>query len=734
MREPNDSVTNFVLDLGKIEIWKYIYEEKMKLFYLKKVIQKEMIMAKGANKQNDEYADEDEKGTISKLKTYDNVATSTKNNIKKSKLSFFLNSPLSYDNYFNLRKTHEKEDTTLIKEKGEIINGKECMLTEKNEHNVYKSTNSKKKNTGDMVYLDHIEMTITSRNSNSAEKTTYSKNSKDRHKSISTETFANKRYEKLGIPPHDDQKGEKMDTSTIDQHDKVSTANNFTKGEFQFLSRVKNYEKEKCNEESNFHFVKKDTQSDKKKASHLRKGYNPPCCQEGGHVKNRNKISFHRKNLFEDSHTRGMEENADEHDNLRINDESCRMKETGEDKDNYYKATICAEDKKENYTNYEKKFGFKNGLRERVIFPSREKHTNIFPKGSDIHLCKSKSGKRSNIKKDDNYDTSFELRKMDQYSTIPVYKHLDCVDNVFVNMSLEQKKTYFVENNRKVNNIIRDEVARGIPDNVRGFAWQILVQSYTYREYIEKSIIGNPCARRTYCSGGEGVYRYYLGIGNKYENVIKKDINRTYPKHILFKNNYEKGQNILFNVLKAYSNYNKDLGYCQGMAFIVATFILYMNEEDAFFMLIALLDKYKLTDLFSSDMPLLNEYLYILDQLLFHMFPRIYNHLQKENVHCSMYASQWFITLFSYNINILYAIRIWDFFFIHNYTFLFKIALAFFKLQEDVILTESFEEILNRLKILSKHVQLDVLIQTALELKIKNSLISKISADYRSRR
>jgi len=38
-------------------------------------------------------------------------------------------------------------------------------------------------------------------------------------------------------------------------------------------------------------------------------------------------------------------------------------------------------------------------------------------------------------------------------------------------------------------------------------------------------------------------------------------------------------QNALENVLKALSVLFKDMGYCQGLNFIAALFVLYMNDE-----------------------------------------------------------------------------------------------------------------------------------------------------------
>lgn len=66
---------------------------------------------------------------------------------------------------------------------------------------------------------------------------------------------------------------------------------------------------------------------------------------------------------------------------------------------------------------------------------------------------------------------------------------------------------------------------------------------------------------------------------------IDLDVNRTYREHIIFRERYNPKQCELFNVLGAYSIYNLEIGYCQGMSQIVALLLMYLDEEDAFWAL-----------------------------------------------------------------------------------------------------------------------------------------------------
>lgn len=54
------------------------------------------------------------------------------------------------------------------------------------------------------------------------------------------------------------------------------------------------------------------------------------------------------------------------------------------------------------------------------------------------------------------------------------------------------------------------------------------------------------------------------------------------PDHYLFRDKSGPGQTQLSNVLKAFSVYNTQVGYCQGMGFVVALLLMHLDEEDAF--------------------------------------------------------------------------------------------------------------------------------------------------------
>jgi len=58
------------------------------------------------------------------------------------------------------------------------------------------------------------------------------------------------------------------------------------------------------------------------------------------------------------------------------------------------------------------------------------------------------------------------------------------------------------------------------------------------------------------------LYQELLQRHSAAEDVILRDIHRTFPENIMFFDKLEHGPDRLFNVLRAYASFNPDVGYC----------------------------------------------------------------------------------------------------------------------------------------------------------------------------
>lgn len=109
-------------------------------------------------------------------------------------------------------------------------------------------------------------------------------------------------------------------------------------------------------------------------------------------------------------------------------------------------------------------------------------------------------------------------------------------------------------------------VRQGIPEALRGEVWQRLSNCDNSQEMIDK-----------YCT---------LSMQeSSCEGVILRDINRTFPAHDFFKETGGLGQDSLYKISRAYAAYDEEVGYCQGLSFLVASLLLHvsMNKKQTSF-------------------------------------------------------------------------------------------------------------------------------------------------------
>ncbi|PGG96775.1 hypothetical protein AJ79_09458 [Helicocarpus griseus UAMH5409] len=144
----------------------------------------------------------------------------------------------------------------------------------------------------------------------------------------------------------------------------------------------------------------------------------------------------------------------------------------------------------------------------------------------------------------------------------------------------------------------------------------------------------------------------------KLEKTIRRDLgSRTsYSKYFLSQRN----QDGLFGLCKAYALYDEGVGYAQGMNFIVMPLLFNMDDGEAFTLLVKLMNKYHLRDMFIQDMPGLHLRLYQFERLLEDLEPALACHLYRRGVTPQLYATQWFLTLFAYRFPLQLVLRIYD--------------------------------------------------------------------------
>ncbi|KAJ6499919.1 rab-GTPase-TBC domain-containing protein [Mycena vitilis] len=217
-------------------------------------------------------------------------------------------------------------------------------------------------------------------------------------------------------------------------------------------------------------------------------------------------------------------------------------------------------------------------------------------------------------------------------------------------------------------------IAKGIPGTLRGMMWQLMAASK------------DPELESTYLK--------LLKDSSPHEKAITRDLGRTFPHHDFFTDGQGIGQENLFNVLKAYSIYDEPVGYCQGLPFVVAILLLNMPDEEAFSLLVRLMEVYDLRGHFLPEMPKLQMRLFQFDRLIEELLPVLHVHFLREGVKSSMFCSQWFLTMFSYRFPLDIVFRIYDNCLASGIEAIFGFSVMLLMKNEDILLSLKFDQIL----------------------------------------
>ena len=260
---------------------------------------------------------------------------------------------------------------------------------------------------------------------------------------------------------------------------------------------------------------------------------------------------------------------------------------------------------------------------------------------------------------------------------------------------------------------LKQRVRKGIPDSLRGYAWQKIIN---VDEFYQKDLYEKISEEE---------------FDKNVEQVIIKDIDRTFPQCSFFKEKYGGGQRQLYKVLVNYSKYNKSVGYVQGMGFIAALLLTYMDEERTFFMMHTLMKKRDLETLYLPGFPGLNKKLFVLLNLEKKYLPKVYNVLKKFDVIPFSYASEWFLCLFSRNLKFNSLVRIFDTFILEGYKVIYRFSLAFLKLKEQKIIEcTKMEKIFKILKDCFENLDIEELFKIAFNYNFRRKEITNYEKEY----
>ncbi|XP_061419825.1 TBC1 domain family member 4 isoform X4 [Lethenteron reissneri] len=231
-------------------------------------------------------------------------------------------------------------------------------------------------------------------------------------------------------------------------------------------------------------------------------------------------------------------------------------------------------------------------------------------------------------------------------------------------------------------------ISQGVPRQRRGEIWQFLAEQYRLRHRLPPKQ-----------APPDTPYPELLKRLTSQQHAILIDLGRTFPTHPYFSAQLGSGQLALYNLLKAYSLLDSEVGYCQGLSFVAGVLLLHLPECDAFHALIYLLYHLGLRRQYCPDMLSLQIQMYQLSRLLHDYHPDLYAHLEESEIGPSLYAAPWFLTLFASQFPLGFVARVFDMLFLQGTEVIFKVALSLLGSHQALIMQcDSFESIMDFLK------------------------------------
>lgn len=257
-------------------------------------------------------------------------------------------------------------------------------------------------------------------------------------------------------------------------------------------------------------------------------------------------------------------------------------------------------------------------------------------------------------------------------------KMLESWDKYYPNEKERTKST-------KYTTKLRRRVYKGVPNAVRAEVWLRLLdiarikaeQEGKYLEMRERARKWSPDIRQ-----------------------IDLDVNRTYRNHIMFRERYCVKQQALFHVLAAYSVYNTEVGYCQGMSQIAALLLMYMNEEDAFWAISVLMtdERHAMHGFFIQGFPKLRRFQEHHDRVLGRLLPKLKRHLDRYEMHTSLYTLKWFFQCFLDRVPFTLTLRLWDAYVLDGEPVLTAMSYTLLRLHRKTLLKMGMEEMIDFLQ------------------------------------
>ena len=265
---------------------------------------------------------------------------------------------------------------------------------------------------------------------------------------------------------------------------------------------------------------------------------------------------------------------------------------------------------------------------------------------------------------------------------------------------------------KKKDKKIKEYFYMGLPDNIRGKVWMLCLGNRfsITKEYYEIQVKNSKEIIDKYKSNkkNENTINDLNTINNdkdakdmetitkdkeKSINIIELDIERTFPYLGLFRGDSPMAQD-LREILRVFVISRPDIGYIQGLSFIAGILLLNMDKFKAFISLMNLILNPIILPFYKMDNESIQQRLKLFKQVFYYNLPELCEHFDELGLLPENYFLSWNMTLFTRDVNLELAKRIWDVFMIEGIKAIYSAAIVFLSHFESKLINMDFVEIM----------------------------------------
>ena len=264
---------------------------------------------------------------------------------------------------------------------------------------------------------------------------------------------------------------------------------------------------------------------------------------------------------------------------------------------------------------------------------------------------------------------------------------------------------------KKKDKKIKEYFYMGLPDNVRGKVWILCLGNRfsITKEYYEIQVKNSKEILEKYKINkrNENTINDINTISNENEikdvgvikdkeksiNIIDLDIERTFPYLGIFKGDSPMAQD-LREILRVFVISRPDIGYIQGLSFIAGILLLNMDKFKAFISLMNLILNPIMLPFYKMDNESIQQRLKLFKQVFYYNLPELCEHFDELGLLPENYFLSWNMTLFTRDVNLELAKRIWDVFMIEGIKAIYSAAIVFLSHFEGKLINMDFVEIM----------------------------------------